>query len=149
MAKGYPDFFGQGTFLKYGSTYVDTDSGTIVAADVGTWTEIINISAKGRIYGGIIILQGFNCAAYARMRLTTLTGTSLVHTPDAMLIQGLEEDGSTIPFVLTLYDRIADRYGVSICGDYTFEDNFTVEITNQDAGFDMNWEYEIYWSKVS
>ncbi len=59
--KGYPDFFGQGTFLKRGPTYSDFDSGLIDAAGPDLVT-IFTITAKGELYGGSIFLIGRNAA---------------------------------------------------------------------------------------
>ena len=120
MARGYPDFYGQEIFPKYGLPVDEVKASAIIVS--GNWETVFNIIGKGRTYGGWIRLTGILdiwTTSLIRVIIDDVTFTLL--TPEMELNYNTHSKPAH-PFSLTRYQRTDLSYNVAWTGekDWTF-----------------------------
>lgn len=126
MARGYPDFFGQSIFPKFGAlTYVDLASGVVAP---GNWATVVDVSTKGQIHSCLIAIQEIGGTSEAVSIKVTVDGLELFNwNVVALKNYALDKNRSWLAY-LVLYDTETPLYGISLSDSITFEQSLKVEI---------------------
>lgn len=143
MARGFPDYFGQSIFLKYGSLQEEDDNGTI---DDGAKTAILSVDGKGKTYGGMLYWFG-DASVYQDAIFVDVDGVEVGGgSPAGGLVYNNHLCDNRI---ITLSSLKADllRASVLIAKDITFEENITIYMDPFSAD-DRDWYIRLTWAKV-
>jgi len=143
MPRGYPDWFGQPQFPKYGA--VKNLSGSTLVPS-GVETEVFSIIGKGKIYYGWIYyltLYDSSSAYYAPIIDGTRVWRYII---DHMRQRGVYADSGYAMFLLC-YDKESNLYVTGLRGDITFEKSFIL-LACQFSGATRNCYYDICYSLI-
>ena len=147
MARGYPDFFGQSIFPKYGTPIHVLKPGTVVLDGA---TEIVfNIIGKGRTYGGWIRWLGVDSVFRATRLIVTIDAVVMTFLfPDEDLERNISSKVAQA-FSLTEYavDDINKQVVYTGEKDWTFEQSFLVQLVN-DSGANIIVVGEFNWGQI-
>jgi hypothetical protein len=129
MPRGYPDWFGQPQFPKYGSA--QSDQGYKIIKESGEKT-IFEVISKGRTYGGHIYVFGSGASITDVIHLYVdgklLLSTTFMYARDYNF-----SEGYITPLILSCYDTLTPRYAFNINKDITFDLSFKVTYTTTSA----------------
>lgn len=144
MAKGYPDYFGQSIWPKYGTMLIESDTITtidnsetdvFVIFGVGVWTYMMGIIIT-TLSGGIYVIRGY------------IDGVLLfdIASGNAYTCIYNESDGAIIKTMFS--DRENDTLYISLNRDIPFHDS--VRVTMQRlVNINVEFDYSIGWYKVT
>lgn len=143
MPRGYPDYFGQQMFPKYGgakftSKYkVITTSGNV---------EVLAISGKGRIYGGYMYTKDPDSTKNDRFRLRIDGETIPAPDFEALLSYGHISTTDTLLYII-YYDELTPKYVVGLKNNITFDYDFAV-LYNKTSANDVTVEVNVYYTLI-
>jgi hypothetical protein len=144
MPRGYPDWFGQPQFPKYGGTYRQAQLVSLLHN--GETKTIYEINAKGRVFGGVTFLSTGGDISNIQMRLYIDDQYTDEMTPSRGIWYNYTIPGIK-PLILTYYDTLYDQVTISIGTELPFENNFKVVVYN-NAGNDLLVDGELFYNKV-
>jgi len=130
MSRGYPDFFGQSIFPKYGKPELDSRTG--VWGFGLDWLLVFEADSKGRSYGGYFHVKGTGQLDTGFKLRYTIDGS--VYTGRAVqdeLDYGFSLNESQL-FYLTRYaqDDVNWNVGYAFTKDWTWEQSLVIEAQN-------------------
>jgi len=143
MPRGYPDWFGQPQFPKYGAIKSITGE-TIVERDV--LTNVFSITGKGKIDSGRAWYSpylGF-FTAYFNLKIDGVSIWS--NFIDHMKQLGCYAGSGQALFLLS-YDSVLGLYTIGIRGDITFETSFILQ-TKQYTNTDLTCHYDVLYTLI-
>ena len=144
MPRGYPDYFGQSIFPKYGVFTKENGTTTIAALSTDT---VIKVTDKGRTYGARLHIDESFDVSNCVFRLV-IDGTIVYDTtPAVSLKHNITEEGQA-PFYLRRYDSIDNSYTLCLSKDITFEQSLEITFQNVTAN-SVDVEYYLYYAKVT
>lgn len=135
MGIGYPDFFGQSVFLKYGVTKQKNISQKMVNEDE-TNTDLL-VNAKGKITGGYITLYNIDITDIWAIQLLLDGQSSAKQTNKAPYFDYLN---SLINYPLVI---VQENYSTGIIvielqGEVTFDESAALWISSLNGSFNFN-----------
>jgi len=146
MPRGYPDRFGQPQFPSYGipqRVYASSEF-----ADPNVKKTIIDISGKGKTYGGVIY---FYSAYDNRDCLVELEVDDVVifqqDFKDMLRYRVIDGNGSTVWLTDYDWDGVSGDWAIRINADITFNTSLKLHITPTISGKIMYW-VDFAWVKV-
>jgi len=122
VARGYPDYFGQSIFPKYGGAKEVSGSKTVTA---NTENTIVEVSGKGVLYSGGLYAQGSDKCKDDRVRIYIDNVSIVTISFTALLTRGLVIVPNDI-VTLTYYSDIEFKYHVSFLREVTFDEGFKI-----------------------
>jgi len=143
MPRGYPDWFGQPQFPKFGAVK-NLSSSTLVPS--GVWTDVFTINGKGKTYYGRVYYLAEPKPTTAYFELVIDGTTSWQNRLDLMRDRGAFPDPHQ-PFFLRCFDRFAQVYGIGIRGDITFEKSLTLR-AYQASGNNIYCYYNVIYTLI-
>jgi len=143
MARGYPDYFGQGIFPKYGGARRIAGSKTVNAGNTET---LFTVSGKGIIYGGEMFIN--NTPGHHSDVFTLYVDSVLIYVaqPDVLYANGYLS-GVGIPVYITKYDRFTGDFYIVVSGGITFDEEVKVTLKNNGANSVIG-EYRLYYTLI-
>lgn len=129
MARGYPDYFGQSIFPRYGDT-IPVDYG--VTATAHATTQLLSLTDKGFLLSASIEINGLgdNWSDFIKI---TVDGQDIPHESFSELYeQNIIHENDFIMW-LTCYDINTQRYAISIIRNLQFQESLVVSYVNQSA----------------
>jgi len=146
MARGYPDFFGQSIFLKYGQMqHVNI---TAVNCPAGETTDIVSITGKGKTYSGW---------AYASVGVACLDSVKILAVIDGSIYEVCNHfecdyvynaTRITNALIQQTYYSAGDGYvAYAFAKDWTFEQSLKIQIEN-DCGVAAIFNGDFHWAQV-
>jgi len=108
----------------------------------GQWNTLVDISGKGVLYGGRIMLYGTGATEDDRVRITIDGETSDEISPEHLM-----EYQITRPhlgcFYLLQFDSNQPQFGIGLCHDVSFESDLLLEVWPITAN--TTCHYEVYY----
>jgi hypothetical protein len=129
MPRGYPDWFGQPQFPKYGSARYD--NGSEIITEVGEKT-ILEVITKGRTYGGMVYVYGSGASIHDTVHLY-VDGKLLISRGFDNARDYNFSEGYVSPLILAYYDTLTPHYAFNINRDITFDLSFKVTYSTTSA----------------
>jgi len=115
-----------------------TTFGTIFPT-AAQWNTLVDVSGKGILYGGRIIITGTGATEDDRVRITIDGETSDEATPEALM-----EYQITRPylgcFYLLQFDSNQHQFGIGLCHDVSFESSLLLEVRPLTANTTCHYE---------
>ena len=147
MARGYPDFFGQSIFPKYGKPELEGMTG--IKATGLDWKYVFQTDSKGRSYGGYFHVKGISGLRTGYKLRYTIDGSVYTgRTVEEELDYGFQFNDSHL-FFLTRWAQ--DDINQNICHaftkDWTWEQSLFVEMQNT-SGVNLTVIGYFQWAKV-
>jgi hypothetical protein len=143
MPRGYPDWFGQPQFPKYGSVLYVSGQTSVTET---TEKTIVEITAKGRTYGGHIVVSGANTNTADYVKL--YVDSSLLYAVTFGGARGWNYgEGYIPPLILSRYDRLTPEYAFNVNRDITFDSSFRIAYLAKDNNPRIIY-YELQYSKI-
>lgn len=143
MAKGYPDFFGQSIFLKYGP--FKTEWAEVTVDNVST-ADIVSIETKGTIQGGYLFTNDADAGKEDSVILE-IDGIEIVKTAFQYLFLYGYDLNIYAPIILVEYDRDSPVFTVLLKDKIPFDTS--VVLAYKNVGFnDVTVEAAIYYQEV-
>jgi hypothetical protein len=144
MPRGYPDWFGQPQFPKYGGGRRVSGQKTITTVDE---TTVVEISGKGRIYGGIMEAGPVGVSPYDSTKIY-IDGSLLIWTSwlDALQFKMFPESGT--PLYLLCYDTVYPWYEWGIREGITFDNAFKITYKSDSANQRVI-NYKVFYSLIT
>ena len=145
MPRGYPDYFGQSIFPKYGSLKVATGSG--ISLPNGVEKTVVSISGKGQVYSGFMSISGTVSPVNTSCRV--YVDNNLIF---AQTIKNMLDHGFTLPDTTLLYVReynTTNNYAlIVVMKGITFEVNFVLKAL-ATASATLSGSGNIYWYEIT
>jgi len=108
----------------------------------GQWNTLVNVSGKGILYGGRILLYASAASEDDRVRITIDGETSDEISPEHLM-----EYQITRPylgcFYLVQFDENQPQYVIGLCPDISYENNLLLEVWPISSG--VTCHYEVYY----
>jgi len=147
MARGYPDFFGQSIFPKYGLPVHELKPVAVVAA--GDTEIIFNVVGKGRTYGGWIRWYGTDDVFRTTKLIVTIDAVVQTFLTPYLELDRNISSRTAQTFALTGYEVDDLHENVVYTGekDWTFEQTFVVTLVN-DTAANITVVGSFDWSQV-
>jgi len=123
MSKGYPDFFGQSIFLKYGIYNIESDFAIVVA---GTRPTIVEVEAKGLLQGGFIYTNDVDALSSDNPYLY-IDGVDIIEKTWSGMFNANFGNNPYTPVVLMSYDVDTPAYGLFFQNQIPFETSLTIK----------------------
>ena len=128
MARGYPDFYGQQIFPKYGTP--TSDFVVLLNCPNGATTQAFSINGPGRTYGGSLHFFSTNNSPNFVQLAVTIDGV-LYNTYSLLRLLERNYTQRGDYFVQLLqYDAGDDEYELAFLPDFTFYTSITVSVIN-------------------
>jgi len=128
MAKGYPDYFGQSIWPKYGTMFRQGVISPVIIP--GATGDIFSLSRKAIAYGGVIECLGLNVDVFDIVVRVQIDGSLIIQrTPNNMMDYG-ETGESLSPVTLSVYNKTELRFSLQVQRDISFMTNFRIYLTN-------------------
>lgn len=144
MAKGYPDFFGQSIWPKYGTMIVDSDSvDTAGAAE----TDVLTLTGAGVWTYLLGILTPLAAGGEYTIRLYVDGGLLFILTSGSAYVCAYNEGGGSMLRV-NYSDKSNDLIHVMLSKDLPFHDSIRVTV-QRSAAINVNFTYYLGWYKVT
>lgn len=126
MAKGYPDFFGQSIYLRYGS--INLKEVAEIVNPPSYDDNLVNIAAKGKIAGGYLLFSTADDLQEWVLKLT-IDGVTVFEDSIITLFEDyvLEDPVTVINF--QKYDTLNGKYVIGFNDNISFESSFLLELT--------------------
>jgi len=144
MPRGYPDYFGQSIFPKYGGfkTYQHSE----LNLSSVNYTTIVNVTAKGKIYDGYLCFVGTAMDVFAKLKVTIDGAVTQETTLDFLLNRFWSFSNRGILNIIAWNDE-DEYYYVQVGKDITFEQSYKIEAkgTNDNS---LNCTSVIYYAQV-
>ena len=144
MPRGYPDYFGQSIFMKYGSAQRAAYDGYVTA---NTENNIITISGKGRLYGGYLYTDQGTNQKNDRVRVY-VDGVMIF----SLMWEGLYTQNTTTgtpsPVSLTRYDIGSQGFAMVFGGNITFDSELKITY-GEYGGYTPRVGSEIYYALIT
>jgi len=130
MPRGYPDYFGQSIFPKYGTITIDDQ---VVNCPQGVVTTIHNIEGKGRIYGGAFATGAGTPDTTDELQII-IDGITLFNITmyDFWDIFSPVEDH--LPMRFLYYDTGSPKFRLAYIKDFTYEKSFVIKYKSKAVG---------------
>lgn len=120
MPRGYPDYFGQQMFPKYGALKSISDYHSSSGSGEKT---LVNINGKGIVFGGRIWVLSSDARNYDIIRMYIDGESSFSMAMSHMNLYDVDYN-SQLPVFLIYYDELNPRYEIGIRSGITFDSNF-------------------------
>jgi len=144
MPRGYPDYFGQSIFPKYGKTRLKTQDDDTVTNNA---TEtVLTITGKGRIFGGWIKCLVETASNNFWVKLYIDDNIISSDQPALHRFRGIIP-GVNAVVVITEYNSVSGIYTFTIGNELTFESSFRIDIYNL-TGDNIYIDSDIYYTLV-
>lgn len=131
MSRGYPDYFGESTFFKFGAYTEHTQQNNTINNAVRA--DVFNIAAKARVYGLYIYVSGIGAMDGLDI-ITTIDGDELeTIVADTLLARQYGQLGG-YHIKLSLYDPDAGVITIVGAHEITFDLSFQLELDNDTGG---------------
>jgi len=143
MPRGYPDYFGQSVFPKYGTASLEAAMVNAVADDE---TELIKIEGKGRTYGGVVISPDPDLKTTSRVRIYIDDELFFNWSIHSLYLHGFTSM-TPLPESILCYDPTSPNYAIGIEKDLTFEQSFALKFDNTAAAV-ITIAYYMYYSLI-
>lgn len=135
MGIGYPDFFGQSIFLKYGVTKQKNISQKMVNEDE-TNTDLL-VNAKGKITGGYITLYNIDITDIWAIQLLLDGQSSAQQTNNAPYFDYLNSL-INYPLVIVRENYSTGVIVIELQGEVTFDESAALWISSLNGSFNFN-----------
>jgi len=145
MARGYPDFFGQRIFPRYGVP--TSDIAILLNCPNGATTEVFSIVGPGRTYGGGLHFFSANDFPIAVQLALTIDGVLYNTYSLAWLLERNYTQRGDYFVQLLQFDAGDDEYEVAFLPDFTFHALITVSVIN-NCGAALNVTGELLVSLI-
>ena len=141
MPTGYPDYFGQSIFPKYGTWTQKQGITQVPALDE---QRVFIIEARGRVHFGQFLEQGSNSDAGDQYFL--YVDGELVEENSIATILKTRPTKSPFPVLSVFYyDPDTPLFGISLAHDLPFEKSIELQFTS-DAGVIVPVGFNIFYS---
>lgn len=144
MSKGYPDFFGQGIYLKYGP--MQRMGLTTITVNPGATEETKLTGVKGTFVSGHVAIYSATDPVNVTITfyldsVAMMSGTiwQYFHNRPKGVIYG--------PFEVSRYDREQKDYVISLVHPISFDDGMRIVLANADSAI-LTWNTDFYYSRV-
>lgn len=128
MASGTPDYY-QTVRNTYGAAKKISNA---VAAEAISTKEILTVSGKGVIYGGVCYLDPTATQKESYFRLLIDVQETTIWTFEDMMKFGIWQENSNSLYLLR-YDEVNFIYVVGISRGLTFEESVTLQFTEAEG----------------
>jgi len=127
MAKGFPDYFGQSIWPKYGTML--TDDELVAGVAPGATATILYVTGQGQLRNASLFINGMGNPASIYI-LITVDGVLVYANPLYTIMYYFGDTPSDVIAQCTLYDIVAGIYSIVINREIPFVSSFKVEILN-------------------
>lgn len=147
MPRGYPDFFGQSVFPRFGAMYHDQVSATLTGIETETLTDL---ALKGQIYTATVYYDTISWSYLSSISTRVwvdgqmVTSWTLNYWRNAEVILG---DAFLYRYVA--FDKTRDYAVVQIARPIPFEQTFKIEVVGLHASAVAALVGEAYYYQVS
>lgn len=145
MSRGYPDDFGMSIFPSKGP--FNQWAGGITLEGLCAFTTVIDINAKGTIYGGYLRCVDDDLDLTSHLRLT-IDGTATPLRTLTDLFERSQGEGYYHPLKVFVYSTVPPRFSIELRPDIDFGINYKIELDNNSANL-VTWVHEFYYSWVT
>lgn len=144
MSRGYPDFFGQSVFTKYGQFYHDYDDNMGIVD--GENYEFIEILGKGMIYSQMLYFTNVSNPALAYLGFEIDGLTAMEYYFNDFIVKGLT-GLSDFQINAMRYDTSGQVFSFALKGGFTFDFQFRSYVKNE-TGFNIKGRSVLNYSSV-
>lgn len=143
MAKGYPDYFGQSIWPKYGTMFIELDS---VDTSDASETTVVEKTGPGVWTSYFGVISSLGAATTFTIRLY-VDGVLLALYPSASLFTCGYNQGPSQPLHVSLSRESDFLLHLSLSHDIPFQASFKLTIQRGGA-INLTTDYRIGWYKV-
>jgi len=143
MPRGYPDYFGQSIFPKYGGARRKSFYSVIVA---NTENDIVVVSGKGVIFGGWLYSNYGSKQEDDIIRIYVDEIESVYHTWLGLGRQNIA-NGNPTPVSISRYEPFEEKYCLIIGEGVTFDTQFKITY-EETGGYTPTIQCELYYSLI-